>query len=81
MKKLNKFVVLATLTAMFASSTGLNAQEEECCAIDTGGCGYNECSECPSLAPAIALGVIAIVAIIAVAVQNRSHHGHGHAHF
>lgn len=80
MKKLRKFVALATLAAMFASSGGLNAQEEEC-AMDLGGCGYNESCECPSLAPAIALGVIAIVAIIAVAVQNRSHSGHSHAHF
>jgi hypothetical protein len=80
MKKLKKFIALATLAAMFASSTGLQAQEEEC-AIDTGGCGYNESRESPCLAPAIALGVIAIVAIIAVAVQNRSNHGHSHAHF
>lgn len=80
MKKLKKYVALATLTVMFASSAGINAQEEEC-AIDTGGCGYNESRDCPSLAPAIALGVIAIVAIIAVAVQNRSHHGHSHSHF
>lgn len=46
---------------------------------DIGGCGYAECRQCPSLAPAIALGTIALVAIIAVAIQNQDH-GHGHSH-
>lgn len=78
MKKTKKFVALATLLAMFASSMGADAQEYR---TDAGGYGYQESRTSPGLAPAIALGTIAVVAIIAVAVQNRGHgHGHGHAH-
>lgn len=44
-----------------------------------GGCGYAECRKCPSLAPAVALGTIALVAIVAVAIQNQNH-GHSHGH-
>ncbi|CDZ80313.1 hypothetical protein BN1013_00823 [Candidatus Rubidus massiliensis] len=81
MKKRNKFFALATLVAMLASAS-VGAQEEFF--DSTGGYGYQESRTAPSIAPAIALGTIAIVAIIAVAVQNRSHHGshsHGHSHF
>ncbi len=68
-------IALATLLATF-STTAVNGQEY---VTDAGGYGYSESRCCPSLAPAIALGTIAIVAIVAVAVQNRSH-GHGHSH-
>lgn len=47
---------------------------------DCGGCGYQQCRKCPSIAPGVALGTIALVAIIAVALQNQSS-GHGHGHF
>ncbi len=78
MKALKKFVALATFAAMFATSAhSLSAQEYY---TDTGGCGYQECRRVPSLAPAIALGTIAVIAIVAVAVQNSSHHHHGHSH-
>jgi len=78
MKMFKKLVVLATLTAMVGTSAhNLNAQEY---VTDCGGYGYEQCCRAPSLAPAIALGTIALVAIIAVAVQNTHHHGHGHNH-
>lgn len=78
MKFFKKFVALAAFVAMIATSAhNLGAQEYM---TDTGGCGYQECRRCPSLAPAIALGTIAVIAVIAVAVQNSSHHHHGHSH-
>jgi uncharacterized membrane protein len=78
MKFLKKFVALATFAAMIvASAHHLSAQEYY---TDTGGCGYQECRRVPSLAPAIALGTIAIIAIVAVAVQNSNHHHHSHSH-
>jgi hypothetical protein len=77
MRKLKNMVALATLLAMFGTSAG-NAQEY---ITDAGGYGYQESRTAPSIAPAIALGTIAIIAIVAVALQNRSHsHGHGHSH-
>lgn len=78
MKRSKKLVALATLLAMFGTSMGANAQEYR---TDAGGYGYQESRTSPGLAPAIALGTIAVVAIVAVAVQNRGHgHGHGHSH-
>ena len=78
MKKFKKMIALATLMAVMASgATSVEAQDEY--RSDMGGYGYEESRRNPSLAPAIALGTIALVAIIAVAVQN-SHGGHGHGH-
>lgn len=78
MKMFKKLVALATLVALIGTSAhNLFAQE---CRTDCGGYGYEQCRRVPSLAPAIALGTIALVAIIAVAVQNSSHHEHGHSH-
>lgn len=80
MEKIKKWMAFSTLIAMIlASAHNLKAQEYEY-STDTGGYGYEESRRVPSLAPAIALGTIALVAIIAVAVQNSSHHEHGHAH-
>lgn len=78
MKFFKKSVALATFVAMIAASAhNLSAQEYM---TDTGGCGYQECRRVPSLAPAIALGTIAIIAIVAVCVQNSQHHHHSHSH-
>jgi hypothetical protein len=78
MKMFKKLVVLATLVALVGTSAhNLSAQEYR---TDCGGYGYEQCCRAPSLAPAIALGTIALVAIIAVAVQNSHHHSHGHSH-
>lgn len=78
MKKIKRFVALATLLAMFGTASHSVEAQEYC--YDTAGCGYEQCCQAPCLTPAIALGAIALVAIIAVAVQNSSHHGHGHCH-
>ncbi len=73
MKTYKKLIALATAVAMLGST--VNAQDS----TYTGGNGYQEYRTAPSLAPAIALGAIAIVAIVAVAVQNGSNH-HSHCH-
>lgn len=83
MKMVKKMIALASLMAMLGiSAHSLSA--DEACAVnvtDAGGFGYEQCRRVPSLAPAIALGTVALVAIIAVAVQNSSHHGHSsHVH-
>lgn len=78
MKLGKKLIVFSLLAAtFFSSTTPVNAQEY--CA-DNGGCGYLDCCRTSSLAPAIALGTIAIIAIVAVAVQNMSGSAHCHAH-
>lgn len=77
MKALKKLVVGLTLAATLGLSLpSAHAYESS---SDFGGCGFTECRKCPSLAPAVALGTIALVAIVAVAIQNQSH-GHGHSH-
>ena len=89
MKSLKNLIASATVVAMICSAA-VNAQpmtqpmaqpyaQDACYAESAGGCGYQESCRSPYIAPAIALGTIALVAIIAVAVQN-SHHSHGHAH-
>ena len=79
MKAFKKLIAVATAVAMVGlSSHSLEAQDYF--ASNTGGYGYAESRDAPSLAPAIALGTVALVAIIAVALQD-SHGGHGgHAH-
>ena len=76
MKLKNKILSLAAALAMLTSSGNLIAAEY---CIDNGGCGYDDSCRTSSLAPAIALGTIVVVAIVAVAVQNTS--GHSHCHF
>jgi hypothetical protein len=68
--------LLATIAMLGTSATSLQA--DEC--IDGGGCAYDACCRSSSLAPAIALGTIAVIAIVAVAVQNTSGHSHCHSH-
>ncbi len=77
MKLTKKLLAVGAIVAMMSSP--LNVQADEFC-CDTGGDGYDQCCRSTSLAPAIALGTIALVAIIAVAVQNTSGHSHCHAH-
>lgn len=73
MKAYKKVMALVVAVAMMGST--LNAQDS----TYTGGNGYQEYRTAPALAPAIALGAIALVAIIAVAVQN-GNNDHGHCH-
>lgn len=78
MKFAKKLIAMAALVSMLGVSAN-TLRADECC-VDNGGCGYDECCRTSSLAPAIALGTIALVAIIAVAVQNTSGHSHCHSH-
>jgi hypothetical protein len=73
-----KLMFLVTTFALLASSSN-SLQADEFC-VDNGGCGFNACCRSSSLAPAIALGTIALIAIVAVAVQNTSGHAHCHTH-
>ena len=76
MKSLKKAVATLTTVAMLLPiAQGLNAEE---CYYAGGNC-YQECRSAPCVAPAVALGAIALAAIIAVAVQ-RSNGDHGHCH-
>ncbi len=72
MSLFKKFVALATFSAVFLiSAQPLDAVSY---VTDTGGYAYDESRAAINLAPAIALGTVAIVGIIAIAVQNS--HGH-----
>lgn len=77
MKSLRKYIALLMAAAMMLVTVSKVEAAEY--VTDCGGCGYNECRKCPSIAPAVALGTIALVAIIAVALQNQSNsHSHNH---
>lgn len=77
MKHIRIFIVLTMLLSFLATPSSLKAAEY--CA-DNGGCGYNDCCRTSSLAPAIALGTIALAAVVAVLVQNTSGSAHCHSH-
>jgi hypothetical protein len=84
MKFARKLICLATILTMLGTSTS-SLQADDCapvdnCCVNNGGCGYDACCRSSSLAPAIALGTIALIAIVAVAVQNTSGHTHCHSH-
>lgn len=72
MSFLKKMVALAALFALL----GLSTQHLEAVSYvtDTGGYAYDESRAATNLAPAIALGTVAIVGVIALAVQNSHHH-------
>lgn len=72
---MKKLVSLFALAALVMAPAALKSEEYE----STGGYGYEEARRAPSVAPAVALGVIALAAIIALAIQN-SGNGHGHSH-
>ncbi len=74
-----KLFTIATLMIMLGSFSLTPINATETC-VDNGGCGYEECTRTSSLAPAIALGAIVLVAVVAVAVQNTSGHSHCHGH-
>lgn len=78
MKFARKLIFLAATCSMLGTSAS-HLQADECC-VDNGGCGFDACCRSSSLAPAIALGTIAVIAIVAVAVQNTSGHSHCHSH-
>lgn len=69
------FKRMAALIVLFAMLC-LPAQKIEAVTYvtDTGGYAYDESRAVTNLAPAIALGTVAIVGIIAIAVQNSHDH-------
>jgi hypothetical protein len=69
---LKKMVALAAITAMLSMST--HQLEAVTYVTDSGGYAYDESRAATNLAPAIALGTVAIVGIIAIAVQNSHDH-------
>lgn len=79
MKALRHLIAVATAVAMM----GLSGQSLEAQDFFPGSgndyYGYEDSRDAPSLAPAIALGTVALVAIIAVALQD-GHGSHSHAH-
>lgn len=84
MKYVKKIMFIAAAMAMMSSSIS-SLQADDACpttdyCVDNGGCGFDACCRSSSLAPAIALGTIALIAIVAVAVQNTSGHSHCHSH-
>lgn len=84
MKSFKKMIALAAAVAMIGAST--QQLEAVTYVTDTGGYAYDESRAATNLAPAIALGTVAIVAIIAIAVQNShdsssSSSSSSHAHF
>jgi len=88
MKISKKIILLSSIMAILGTSTpSLQADQYDACCeatpccVEDAGCGYDQCCNSSSLAPALALGAIAVVAIIAVAVQDSGgHHHHGHSH-
>lgn len=79
---MNYLKKLITLTAAFAM-TGLFTHQLEAVSYvtDTGGYAYDESRAATNIAPAIALGTVAIVAVIAIAVQNSHESSSIHGHF
>ena len=72
MSKFKKMVALITLFAIGSMAT--QQVEAVTYVTDTGGYAYDESRAATNLAPAIALGTVAIVGIIALAVQNSHDH-------
>ena len=77
MKYTRKLIILTMSLSFLITPEPIKATEY---CVDNGGCGYNDCCRTSSLAPAIALGTIALVAIVAVLVQNTSGSAHCHSH-
>lgn len=73
-KKVGLFALL--LSIVF---TNFSKVEALTYVTDTGGYAYDESRIASNLAPAIALGTVAIVGIIALAVQNSHEHYSSHS--
>jgi hypothetical protein len=71
-KNLMACAVLTALIAMICSP--VQPLSAVTYVTDTGGYAYDESRAVTNLAPAIALGTVAIVGIIAIAVQNTHDH-------
>ena len=78
MKQFKKIIAITALLAMMATSARNLSAQNMCCEtpeyyFGAGGYGYEEARRVPSLAPAIALGTVALVAVIALALNNGGH--------
>jgi hypothetical protein len=68
---MSMFMKMVASVALIALLVGSTQQIEAVTYVtDTGGYAYDESRAATNLAPAIALGTVAIVGIIAIAVQN-----------
>jgi hypothetical protein len=72
MSMLKKMIALTALIALMHLPTP--QLEAVAYVTDTGGYAYDESRAAVNLAPAIALGTVAVVGIIAIAVQNSHEH-------
>lgn len=79
MSILKKMIILAIFCSMMGTPT--NDLEAITYVTDTGGYAYDESRAATNLAPAIALGTVAIVGIIAIAVQNSHDHHSSSSHY
>lgn len=80
MSLFKRFSAISTLSAFFMMSA--LPIEAVSYVTDTGGYAYDESRAATNLAPAIALGTVAIVGIIAIAVQNsHDHHSSSSCHY
>lgn len=79
MSTLKKLTTLTIIAIMMCVS--IQNLEGVAYVTDTGGYAYDESRAATNLAPAIALGTVAIVGIIAIAVQNsHDHHSSSSSH-
>lgn len=78
MSLFKKAAFLAAFFALFNAST--HQLEAVTYVTDTGGYAYDEARAVTNLAPAVALGTVAIAGIIAIAVQN-SHNSSSSSHY
>lgn len=67
MSLIKKMIAFGGIFCLIGSQTNLEAVTY---VTDTGGYAYDESRAVTNLAPAIALGTVAVVGIIAIAVQN-----------
>lgn len=72
MSLLKRAIILAAISATIHLPQ--NSIEATSYVTDTGGYAYDESRAAVNLAPAIALGTVAIVGIVAIAVQNSHEH-------
>jgi hypothetical protein len=76
LKKIISLTVALAMTGLFS-----NQLEAVSYVTDTGGYAYDESRAATNIAPAIALGTVAIIAVIAIAVQNSHDSSSVHGHF
>lgn len=74
MSTMMKWIKLSVFFTIALTSISTQPIEGVAYVTDTGGYAYDESRAATNIAPAIALGTVAIVGIIAIAVQNTHNH-------